>query len=227
MSLQIPPLLRLPAEIRNDIFSLALIEPEPISIETHRRHLRDETLPIYYGCNTFPFDYGCNFYDLRTPLWLSLRGQGCAEHMRRVIIMHTAYHEATKVLHRFFPSQLKLEISLSDDGELSLLSSGRLLMVRIGAICTCDLREELQRHGLGDIEGGAPGRGVLSAAAYFESRKLRGWIEMLRTCKAACTACGKERVELAKVRRYVSATTRQAEAFKRWTHGDANAGAEE
>ncbi|KAK4890874.1 hypothetical protein LTR27_010447 [Elasticomyces elasticus] len=215
MSLQIPPLFRLPAEIRNDIFSLALIEPEPISIETQRRHLRNETLPIYYGCNTFLFDYGHDFYTQRMPLWLSLRKQGSAEHMRRIIMLHAASHEAAKLSSRFSPSQMKLEISMSEDGNLSLLSSGRTLMARGGPICTCDLLEEVQRQGLGGIEAGAQGRGVLSAAAYFESRKLRGWIEMLRTCKTACTACGKERVEVAKVRRYVSATTRQAEALKR------------
>lgn len=59
-----PPLLALPAELRNHIYSLVLILPVDQYIEVHRglrepallqtcRRSQHETVPIYYGENTF------------------------------------------------------------------------------------------------------------------------------------------------------------------------------
>ena len=150
-----PPFLRLPAEIRNQIFVLALVEDEAIYITTRTdglrsyahplspaltrvcRQTREEAIPIYYGANTFKFDYlsvCLKWYD-------ELSSPDAAKHVRKIILLESygiaPFHDIFS--HRDIQTTLALDSKRSVKVYYSNCPKAR------DGVCTCPLEAAASR----------------------------------------------------------------------------------
>ena len=145
-------LLGLPAEIRNEIFRLAVISstpffasmahskripyPLPPNLARVSRQARREAIPIFYGANPFKFEQQHQAED-----WselLSAHISGAAEHLTKIIISNCfcASH-----LRQRYPNAMDMLLSLDSN---RLLSIDYLGMFR-RRFCTCESEEQARK----------------------------------------------------------------------------------
>ena len=147
-----PTLLGLPAEIRNEIFKLALVSSTPLfaSIRQRKRlpyplppnlarvsrQARHEAIPIYFGANTFRFEQphqAGNWYEL-----LSAHRGGPPQHIRKIIISNCY---CCSHLRQRYPSEMDMLLSLDRTRLISIDYLGRVTR----GSCTCKLEEQARK----------------------------------------------------------------------------------